>query len=397
MIGLKGRTLATARLTCSLLTEADKPALRVILADPAVTEPAGFRPAADDAAFDEFFAALTAQDTAAGIRLGGTLIGYIHVYPERMGDDPETAGKVCVGFGFVIGKPWQGRGYGTEVLIALTEYMLSAHILRPDGTRAPVDYCFADHFEGNEASRRVIGKAGYRYVETYAMFFDGLGREITCLSYARGKETPMLPIFDNHDSRIRYFHLELERGLDALPEYPLPEGYHIETYRDGDRDEWIRIGMSAKEHASFEAGLDAWGRYYAGREAELPGRMLFLANDAGEKAGTATAWFDVKGEPLPGEGWLHWVSIRRESQGRGLSKPLICATLRRLAELGCDRARIPTQTTTWVAVKVYLDLGFRPTAGSAVEARDGWRILRRLTNHPALAAFDPAKDDEVLA
>lgn len=125
--------------------------------------------------------------------------------------------------------------------------------------------------------------------------------------------------------------------------------------------------------------------------------MLFLANGAGEKLGTATAWYDVKGVPQPGEGWLHWVSIRREAQGRGLSKPLICAALRRLAELGYDRARIPTQTVTWVAVKVYLDLGFRPTARSAAEARDGWRILRRLTNHPALAAFDPAGDGEVLS
>lgn len=257
MIGLKGRTLASARLTFALLTKADKPALRAILADPAVTEPAGFLPAADDAAFDDFFTALTAYDSAVGIRLDGTLIGYIHVYPERMEDDPVYAGKVCAGFGFVVGKPWQGKGYATEALRTLTEYMLSAQMLRPDGARAPVDYCFADHFAGNEASRRVIEKAGYRYVETYAMTFEELGREITCLSYARGKETPMLPIFDNHDSRIRYFHLELERGLDALPAYPLPEGYHIETYRDGDRDAWIRIGMSAKEHASYEAGLDA--------------------------------------------------------------------------------------------------------------------------------------------
>ena len=37
--------------------------------------------------------------------------------------------------------------------------------------------------EGNEASRRVIEKAGYRYVGRYAMFFEALGREMTCLSY----------------------------------------------------------------------------------------------------------------------------------------------------------------------------------------------------------------------
>ena len=207
----------------------------------------------------------------------------------------------------------------------------------------------------------------------------------------------MLPVFDNHDDRIRYFHLELENSLDAIPERPLPAGYHLEYYRDGDRDAWISIGMSAKEHASREAGLDAWRRYYAGREAELPGRMLFLVDPAGEKVGTATAYYDVFGRDTSGDGWLHWVSLRRDAQGRGLSKPLIAAALRRLRELGYRRAKIPTQTTTWVAAKVYLDLGFRPTARSAEEARDGWRIIRRLTDHPALAGFDPAGDGEVLA
>lgn len=210
----------------------------------------------------------------------------------------------------------------------------------------------------------------------------------------------MLPTFDNHDDRIRYVHLELERDLEDLPERPLPEGYRLETYRDGDRDDWIRIGMSAKEHDSFEAGLAAWAKYYAAHEGELPGRMLFLVNPDGEKVGTATAFYDVVGGADPDsreEGWLHWVSLRRDEQGKGLSKPLVAATLRRLAELGYGKVRVPTQTVSWVAVKIYLDLGFRPTARSAKEASDGWRIARRLTGHPALADFDPAADEEVLA
>ena len=184
MIGLDGKTLSSPRLTYSLLTGADAAALREILSDPTVTEPAGFRVAACDAEYEEFFAGLTAMDTGVGIRLDGTLIGYIHVYPERVEGTP-FAGKTCVGFGFVIGRPWQGRGYGTEALVALTDYVKSTTVPLPGGARANVDICFADHFVGNEASRRAILKAGYRYVETYDMFFEALGREMTCLSYAR--------------------------------------------------------------------------------------------------------------------------------------------------------------------------------------------------------------------
>ena len=43
MIGLDGKTLSSPRLTYSLLTGADAAALREILSDPTVTEPAGFR------------------------------------------------------------------------------------------------------------------------------------------------------------------------------------------------------------------------------------------------------------------------------------------------------------------------------------------------------------------
>ena len=207
----------------------------------------------------------------------------------------------------------------------------------------------------------------------------------------------MLPVFDNHDARIRHFHLELKRPLSAMPDYPLPAGYRIAYYRQGDRDAWIDIGLSAREHASREAGLAAWEKYYRAHEAELPGRMLFLTDDAGRRLGTATAFYDVVQAPLPGEGFLHWVSLRREAQGKRLSKPLIVAALRRLADLGYDRARIPTQTNTWVAVKIYLDLGFRPTAQSAAQAQEGWRIIRRLTDHPSLTDFEPAGDALVLA
>ena len=50
-----------------------------------------------------------------------------------------------------------------------------------------------------------------------------------------------------------------------------------------------------------------------------------------------------------------------------------------------------------MAVKVYLDLGFRPIPQNAVHSRDGWRIVKALTGHPALAEFDAAGEEEILA
>lgn len=203
--------------------------------------------------------------------------------------------------------------------------------------------------------------------------------------------------FDNHDQRIRYYGLVLERGLDRLPQYSLPEGYSFVFYRPGDRDAWIGIEKSAKEFSSYRQGLEAWGRYYGPRESELPGRMVFIENAEGEKVATATAFYDIWGHSGPDTGWLHWVAVRRAYQGQGLSKPLVSYVLGLMQGLGYTRAVVPTQTTTWLACKVYLDLGFLPDARNAVESRDGWRIVKALTWHPALQAFDAAPLEEIIS
>lgn len=171
MIGLENRTLRSDRLTYRLLNASDQEALYEILSDESVTAPAGFMPAGSKEAFDGFFAALTQNHTGIAILRGETLIGYIHV--NRCASDcPAYRDKCGVSTGFVIGKPYQNNGYATETLKTVTAYL-----------KRTFDYCVADHFEGNEPSRRVIEKCGYRYLETYVMFFDELGKEMTCRSY----------------------------------------------------------------------------------------------------------------------------------------------------------------------------------------------------------------------
>ena len=100
-----------------------------------------------------------------------------------------------------------------------------------------------------------------------------------------------------------------------------------------------------------------------------------------------TAYYDIRRKDDGVNGMLHWVAVRREDQGHGLSKPLIAHALQRMQVLGYRRAVVPTQTTTWLACKVYLDLGFQPIPKNAERNRAGWEIVRTLTLHPALRAF----------
>ena len=68
----------------------------------------------------------------------------------------------------------------------------------------------------------------------------------------------------------------------------------------------------------------------------------------------------------------------------------------RLKELGYTRIKIPTQTTSWLACKIYLDFGFLPEPQNALQSLGGWRIIKRLTDHPSLSRFRAAEDWEVL-
>lgn len=191
---------------------------------------------------------------------------------------------------------------------------------------------------------------------------------------------------DNIEPRIKYYEILLYND-DNKPfkEYPLPEGFRFVCYKDGDRDSWIEIERSAKEFDAYDNGLKAWEKYYGGHESELYDRMFFIENESGEKVATATAYYEPK--DTSGAGWLHWVSVRRDHQGMGLARPLISHTLNRLHELGYTLLKIPTQTTSWVAAKLYLDFGFKPIPKNAVSSYEGYRILRTLTDHPALAEF----------
>lgn len=203
--------------------------------------------------------------------------------------------------------------------------------------------------------------------------------------------------FDNIDRRIKYYELLLERDLDGLPRFPLSEGFKFVFYRPGDRDIWIDIEQSAGEFVSYSKGLDSWNRYYAGNEYTLLNRMVFIENLNGEKVATATAYYDITGRDKSGSGWLHWVAVRKEYQGKGLSKPLILYVLSIMRGLGYTHAKIPTQTTTWLACKIYLDLGFLPIPQNAIDSRKGWEIIRSLTNHKSLDSFSPAAFGDIVS
>jgi RimJ/RimL family protein N-acetyltransferase len=171
MIGLQGKILRSSRLTYRLLTDSDKADLLKILSEEHVTRPGGFLPADSEEKFDIFFETLTKFNTGIAILLGEVLIGYVHVNKYHS-DIRGMEDRKCVSLGFVIGESYWRQGYGSEMLTAITGYLLGNF-----------EVCFAECFIENIASRKTIEKCGYEFAEEYSMYFDDLKEQKQILSY----------------------------------------------------------------------------------------------------------------------------------------------------------------------------------------------------------------------
>ncbi|KXK26155.1 MAG: Acetyltransferase (GNAT) family protein [candidate division WS6 bacterium OLB20] len=195
------------------------------------------------------------------------------------------------------------------------------------------------------------------------------------------------------DKTVPYYDVfMLHHNLNDVEVMPLPDGYSF-RYFDGsqtDIDHWCEIEASSGDVESVEKAHSEFDRYYGNSIGLLKERCLFLLSSDSLPVGTATAYMFLEGQPglpepasdaeeLPENvtGHLHWVAMREDYKGRGLSKPLITKTMQRMAELGHKKAFLHSQTPSWVACKIYLDLGWEPFR--FVQSREdftaGWNIV----------------------
>lgn len=135
----------------------------------------------------------------------------------------------------------------------------------------------------------------------------------------------------------------------------IPYGYDIRTFTFGEADIWADIVTSSGEFETKNQALDRFNKEFSSKENDFCNRCLFLTNTSEDiVVGTATAWYDEKN---PKMGRLHWVSIKKEYQGRGLARPLIYTTINLLKEYH-HHAYLTTQESSWKAIGIYEDCGF---------------------------------------
>ena len=185
---------------------------------------------------------------------------------------------------------------------------------------------------------------------------------------------------ENINKTLKYYDLYMIHSLENIQNYPLPNGYRYVYYKNGDELEWVKIQMNAGVFLTVEEGLKAFHRSFDRNIDTLNQRCLFIENNACEKIATCTAYFVDENV-----GKVHWVAISKSEQGNKLAKPLLSKVLFRLKELNHKMTILHTQTHNWLAIKVYLDLGFLPYKEN--ERIEGWNIIKTITNHQSLCNF----------
>jgi ribosomal protein S18 acetylase RimI-like enzyme len=178
------------------------------------------------------------------------------------------------------------------------------------------------------------------------------------------------------NDEIEYFKVKMFRpNMDSIPLYPLPPGYSFKLYNPNTNDDqkWAEIAAAAGEFRSIQQGHEFFVKTFLNDKDShlLPERLYFLVNPEGRYIGTAMAWVDKLDEEEQGS--LFWVSIIPEYQGKKLAKPLVSTVLHKISEFS-DKCFLGSQTTSWKAINMYSDFGFKPYM-KMENSEKSWKLL----------------------
>jgi ribosomal protein S18 acetylase RimI-like enzyme len=175
---------------------------------------------------------------------------------------------------------------------------------------------------------------------------------------------------------IEYFKVKMFRpNMESIISYSLPPGYSIQLYKSNSNDDqkWAEIATAAGEFRSIQQAQERFQKDFLNNKDShlLSERLYFLVNSEGRYIGHAMAWSDeLDGEK---QGSLYWVAIIPEYQGKKLAKPLVSIVLKKVSEYS-NKCFLSTQTTSWRAINMYDDFGFKPYM-KMEHSEKAWKLL----------------------
>ena len=167
-------------------------------------------------------------------------------------------------------------------------------------------------------------------------------------------------------------------GLADVPDIPVPDGYVLRNFRNGDEAGLARVYCDSRLDKDT---VEIVRRDILGDPCFKPERVFVLEFD-GQLVGTASAWL---AEDESDAGYLHMVGVLSEHRGKRLGALLTCAALRYTRSEGFDTQRLLTDDWRTDAIHLYLKLGYYPLlADDSHPAR--WEAIGQKLNYPGILA-----------
>lgn len=182
----------------------------------------------------------------------------------------------------------------------------------------------------------------------------------------------------------------VRENLLDIPQYSLPSDFKLRLFKEGDEHNWANIETQVAEFKNEQLAFTHFTREFGPYMEDMMKRCLFIENKNGEAIATTTAWYGRLAEQNEMLGRIHWVGVVPAYQGRKLAKPLLSAALNILVKHHTN-AYLTSQTTSYQAINLYLNYGFKPlfTAPSCYEA---WELIEK-TLHRKIIKGDTIQHD----
>jgi mycothiol synthase len=140
----------------------------------------------------------------------------------------------------------------------------------------------------------------------------------------------------------------------APAQWPVPDGYSMRTYHEGDKEQYIRLMRSA--------GFDTWDetRFQDVIATMHTQGLFFVVHDATQALVATSAAQSKEREFYPNGGELGWVAAHPDHRGKGLGYVVCSAVTRRLLAEDHPFLYLLTDDFRLPAIRVYLNLGWIP-------------------------------------
>ena len=157
------------------------------------------------------------------------------------------------------------------------------------------------------------------------------------------------------------YHYPVLMELTKFPKltYQLAKGYHIRPFEMRYMEQWIQLNVELKQMESYEAGKAYVEKTFLPKQDLLSKQILIIVDEKDHVVATASVWEGFHyGERRMR---LHWVGVSQKHQRKGLARCIVLACIQLYLDMHLSTPLyLSSQTNSYVAIKMYEDLGFTP-------------------------------------